>query len=103
MRQMRALVRADCGRSDDELQELQLQFRALADTVLDHQARRAARADRADDAETRSDEFLRLVPRERVDEAEERAAIREFDGGQCRTTAESGALADLGLVRSVRQ
>jgi hypothetical protein len=36
-----------------------------------------------------------LVPRERLEEVEERAAIREFEGGQSRVQAERGALDDL--------
>lgn len=40
-----------------------------------------------------------LVPLDRFEEFEERAAIREFDGGQSREDAERGAARDLGLVR----
>ena len=41
--------------------------------------------------------LVRLVPPHRRDEVEERAAIREFEGGQSRDEAERGALRDVGI------
>ncbi len=41
--------------------------------------------------------LLRLVPPHRLEEAEERAASREFDGGLPRADAERAAVTDLGL------
>ena len=41
--------------------------------------------------------LLRLVPAARREELEERAAIREFDGGQSRVEAERAALRDAAL------
>jgi len=42
--------------------------------------------------------LLRLVPPHRLEEVEERAAIREFDGGLFRADAECAAVAALGLL-----
>jgi len=72
------------------------QIYAVADSILDafeverrHVATAASKA--------RTNPFLRLVPIQQHEDVEERAAIREFEGGQPRDEAERAALYDLGF------
>jgi len=89
--EVRRLVGPSCPQDDREVAELTQQLYAIAEFTVDLASkRRLARSRRV-----RSGPLLRLVPRERLEEVEERAAIREFEGGQNRVQAERGALGDL--------
>src|SRR5437773_9958572 len=83
-----------CTKSGEELVVLRTQLYALAHAIL--------AATRPSPCTTppanRSREFLRLVPAGSDEFAQERAAIREYDGGQSRREAERGALAGLGIT-----
>jgi hypothetical protein len=81
--------------SDEQFGELCEQFRVIAEVIVDlygdfKGVRAGGRPSGAP--------FLRLVPAGRIEEAEERAAIREFDGGASRGQAEHGALKDLEIL-----
>jgi hypothetical protein len=94
LQRVRQLLGSDCTLSDEQLAALRDQLRTLADVAVDlvacHAERESQRASVAP--------ILRLVPPERREEVEERAAIREYDGGMSRAHAERAALADLGFT-----
>lgn len=94
IQRVRQLVGPDCPLDDAQLARLQEQLRALADLAIDQSGGLRAASTQCDPHAT----VLRLVPPERREEAEERAAIREYDGGMSRSRAERAAVADLGLT-----
>ena len=92
--EVRRLVGQSCPLDDRQLADLTQQFYALADFAVDGFRVVAAR-EPAPPARRRGGPLLRLVPPEVLEDAEERAAIREFDGGMSRAQAERRALDDL--------
>lgn len=88
----RALLGSSARLSDDELTRLSGSLYELARCVV---------AGLGDLGAPRSNgpqlRLVELAPPDRREELEERAAIREFDGGLPRTEAERAALRDLGL------
>lgn len=94
--QLRELIGHQDGLSDAQLTELGEKFyelaRALVDSFDDPTLRPCSPCRRS------SSPLLRLVPPHQLEEVEERAAIREFEGHQRRREAERGAMAELGLM-----
>jgi len=94
-RELQRRVGRSQDHSDGQLDQLCEQFRAIAEVIVDlYGDFNGARAG----GKPSGSPFLRLVPAGRIEEAEERAAIREFDGGASRGQAEHGALNDLGIL-----
>lgn len=94
---LRRIVGPESHLTDEELLELREQCSELARSALAIllEPKRARTVPRL--AIPRAC-VLRLVPKERLEEFEERAAIREYDGGLPRGEAERAALRDLGIV-----
>src|ERR1043166_4744714 len=83
LRHVRAMMAPECDHlSDDELERLTAQLYALAELVLDVHAR-APNAESSGIA-SKSMPQMHVVPAPRREEAEERAALRELEGGQKR-------------------
>lgn len=89
----RALLGSTARLSDDELKRLSGSLYELARCALV-----AMGSPSAPRSTRRQLQLVELAPPDRREELEERAAIREFDGGLPRPEAELAALRDLGLV-----
>lgn len=96
LQQLRRLIGPAGGLSDEQLSELRDQLYEVARAAVALHGDPRQKSLPAVTRPTRR--LLRLVPPHRLEEAEERAAIREFDGGQARADAERAAVADLGLL-----
>lgn len=96
LQQLRRLIGPAEGLSDEQLSELRDQLCELARAAVALYGDPRLKSLPTITRPTRW--LLRLVSPHRLEEAEERAAIREFDGGQTRTDAECAAVTDLGLT-----
>jgi hypothetical protein len=79
IRQLRAKAGPDCKLTDEQLLKLAGEIGDLANVLLDVFETQQPRPRTGTRAKAMPQ--MRLVPAQRREEAEERAAIREFDGG----------------------
>jgi hypothetical protein len=86
----------DCDLDEAQFAALCEEFYRLAHAIVDVIETAQSRPPRR--SRSTPSALLRLVPPGRQEEFEERAAIREADGGMSRAQAERGALRDLGSI-----
>lgn len=96
LQQLRSIVGPAGSLSDEQLSELRDHLYELARAAVALYGDPRPKSLPAVTRPTRL--LLRLVPPHRLEEAEERAAIREFDGGLTRAEAERAAVGDLGML-----
>ena len=93
LQKCRSLLGPDCELADSQIEQLRQELYALAHIALD--------AHRESTRPANEDTPLAHLPRENREEAEERAAIFEFDAGLQRGAAERKAID--GLNRRTRK
>jgi hypothetical protein len=89
--QCRALLPADCGLSDRDIEDLREQTYSLAGLLVHHFLKQAHNSGAKLSHAGSFRAALQLVPKDQQAEIEERAAIVEFDGGLTRDEAERTA------------